>query len=139
MDEKFRKAEEEYFILRGKFDTGRIGKNLFELALRDMAVQDTQGRWWMIGADSGNWYMHDGKSWVSADPSHEEVSQTPTTSLPRSSPDAPANASGGSNRLPIMAAIGCVAILCIALVAFGGYALLNLNLRPSTAVNAVTQ
>jgi hypothetical protein len=45
MDEQFRKAEEEYFILRGKFDTGRIGKNLFELALKDMAVQDTQGRW----------------------------------------------------------------------------------------------
>lgn len=137
MDEKFRKAEEEYFILRGKFDTGRIGKNLFELALKDMAVQDTQGRWWMIGADSGNWYVHDGKSWVAADPSREEVRETPTTPVPPSTPGSPSGSGGGSN-LPLVAAIGCVAIVCVGLAALGTYFLLNMNLRPGSSPNAAT-
>ncbi len=138
MDEKFRRAEEEYFILRGKFDTGRIGKNLFELALKDMSVQDTQGRWWMIGADSGNWYMHDGKAWIQADPSHAEVVQTPTKPLPRTLPGSSSIQSGGSNKIPLVAAIGCVVILCVVIAAVGGFGLLNLNLRPSSNVNAAT-
>jgi hypothetical protein len=136
MDEKFRKAEEEYFILRGKFDTGRIGKNLFELALKDMAVQDSKGRWWMIGADTGNWYVHDGKSWLAADPSREQVMQTPTTPVPPSTPGSPS--SSKSSNLPLIAGIGCVAIICVGAAAFGAYALLNLNLRPGTSANALT-
>lgn len=137
MDEKFRKAEEEYFILRGKFDTGRIGKNLFELALKDMAVQDTQGRWWMIGADSGNWYMHDGKTWVAADPSRAEVRENPTTPVPPSVPGSPSAQASGTN-LPLVAAIGCIAIICLGLAVVGVYAALNLNLRPGSSPNAST-
>ncbi len=136
MDEKFRKAEEEYFILRGKFDTGRIGKNLFELALKDMAVQDTQGRWWMIGADTGNWYMHDGKSWLAANPSQAEVRQTPTSSLPPTTPWS--HSTSGRSNLPLIAAGGCVVIICIAIAAIGAYSLLNLNLRPGATPNAAT-
>lgn len=138
MDEKFRKAEEEYFILRGKFDTGRIGKNLFELALKDMAVQDTQGRWWMIGADSGNWYMHDGKSWVAADPSRAEVRQTPTTPVPPTIPGKSSGQGNGTN-LPLVAAFGCLAIICVGIAALGAYFLLTTNLRPSSSPNALTQ
>jgi hypothetical protein len=27
-----------------------------------------EGRYWMLGADSGKWYVHDGQTWVEAAP-----------------------------------------------------------------------
>jgi hypothetical protein len=108
MDEKFRKAEEEYFILRGKYDTGRIGKDLFELAVKDLMVQDNQGRWWMLGAENGKWYLHDGKEWLEADPSKVTPAKAATTAKPK----MPGESSRGPNKI-LIAAIGCVALVCL--------------------------
>ncbi len=136
MDERFRKAEEEYFLLRGKLDIGRIGKNLFELALRDSMVQDAEGRWWMLGPDTGNWYMHDGTKWVEADPSHVKVADGVTSAAPKSSPGkSSAETEAGPNRLPLFVGIGCVAIVCIVLVLAGAYGMLSIPLRPGSAPN----
>lgn len=138
MDEKFRKAEEEYFILRGKLDTGRIGKNLFELALRDSMVQDAQNRWWMLGPDTGNWYMHDGTKWVEADPSHVQVAAEVTSAAPKSSPGDPSPAaSDAPNRTLLFVGIGCAAIVCIGIV-IAGIFLPGLFPRPSGSANAAT-
>lgn len=131
MDERFRKAEEEYFILRGKLDTGRIGKNLFELALRDSMVQDAEGRWWMLGPDTGNWYMHDGGKWVEADPAHVKVSDGVTTTAPKSSPGKSSASESEPNRLPLFAGVGCIALVCIGLVIWAGSWILNNPLRSS--------
>ena len=51
--EKFRASEDAYFRLRGQFDTGRITAEQFDERVRELAVQDAQGRYWMPGADSG--------------------------------------------------------------------------------------
>ena len=134
MDERFRKAEEEYFILRGKLDTGRIGKNLFELALRDSMVQDAEGRWWMLGPDTGNWYMHDGARWIESDPSRIQVAEEVTSAAPKSSPGkSSAEGTGSPNRLPLFVGIGCAAMVCIAIVIAGSYGILNFPLRPSSS------
>ena len=66
--DKYRHAEEEYFKLRGQFDTGRLSQDSFDEKLRELMVQDEQGRYWMLGADSGKWYLYDGTKWVSGDP-----------------------------------------------------------------------
>jgi len=129
MDERFRKAEEEYFILRGKLDTGRIGKNLFELALRDSMVQDAQSRWWMLGPDTGNWYMHDGTKWVEADPSHVQVSDAVTSAAPKSTPGKSSTTEAGTNRLPLFAGIGCAALVCIGVIIAGALGMLNFPFR----------
>jgi hypothetical protein len=53
-----------------------------------MMVQDGQGRWWMIGYETGQWYYHDGEKWVSG---------TPTTSTGPTGKNAikkPVSASG---------------------------------------------
>ncbi|MBI5303988.1 MAG: hypothetical protein HY868_17770 [Chloroflexi bacterium] len=64
----FKQAEEQYFILRGKLETGRITREQFEAALHDLMVEDAQGRHWVPGVDSGKWFVHDGRSWVEANP-----------------------------------------------------------------------
>lgn len=48
---------------------GRITESQFDAALRDLALQDTQGTYWMIGANTGAWYYFDGTNWLPGDPS----------------------------------------------------------------------
>ena len=64
----FQKAEDEYFRLKGQLTAGRITREQFDAAIKELMVQDAQGRWWMLGADSGKWYVHDGTTWVEAQP-----------------------------------------------------------------------
>lgn len=66
--DKYRASEDAYFKLRGQFDTGRITQEQFDEKLRELMVQDAQGRYWMLGADSGKWYFYDGANWVQSDP-----------------------------------------------------------------------
>lgn len=68
MQDRYRQAEQEYFKLRGQFDTGRISQEQFDEKLRELIQQDAQGRYWMLGADSGKWYFYDGTKWVQGDP-----------------------------------------------------------------------
>ncbi len=65
---KYKSAEDAYFTLRGQFDTGRITQEQFDDKLRDLMIQDEQGRYWMLGADSGKWYYYDGANWVPGEP-----------------------------------------------------------------------
>lgn len=64
----FQRAEDEFFKLKGQVAAGRITQAQFEEQLRALVVQDAQGRYWMLGADSGKWYVHDGTSWVERTP-----------------------------------------------------------------------
>src|ERR1700694_4082842 len=66
--DKFRHAEDEYFKLRGQFDTGRLTQDQFDEKLRELMQQDEQGRYWMLGADSAKWYFYDGTKWVQGAP-----------------------------------------------------------------------
>lgn len=64
----YKRVEDEYYRLRGQFDTDRLNHEQFDAALRELMIQDEQGRYWMIGADSGQWYFYDGTKWVQSDP-----------------------------------------------------------------------
>lgn len=68
MDNQFQTVENEYFRLKGQFATGRLTREQFETALQALMFTDAQGRYWMIGADSGKWFLHDGVTWVEQDP-----------------------------------------------------------------------
>jgi hypothetical protein len=66
--EKFREAEDAYLRLRTQFDIGHITPQQFDEKLREQMVQDASGRYWMLGADSGEWYVYDGDRWVTGEP-----------------------------------------------------------------------
>ena len=52
-DERFRKVQEQYAILKAQLDAGLMPRDQFEAALRPLMFQDEQGNYWMIGVDSG--------------------------------------------------------------------------------------
>ncbi|MBM3128818.1 MAG: hypothetical protein FJ009_09375 [Chloroflexi bacterium] len=66
---RFTQVENEYFRLKGLFSAGRMNRQEFEQALKPLVIQDEQGRRWMLGIDDARWYVHNGNTWVLADPS----------------------------------------------------------------------
>jgi hypothetical protein len=66
--DRFRQVEEEYYRLRGQMSANRITRQQFETALQSLMFQDSEGRYWMMGADSGQWHVYNGQAWVQADP-----------------------------------------------------------------------
>jgi hypothetical protein len=104
--DQFRQAEDQFFLLRGQLEARRITREQFEAALKELMIQDAQGRYWMIGADSGTWYVHDGRNWVEAQPSVARPEVTPPIAPPPPPPQR------GSRLTPLFA-IGCIALLCL--------------------------
>ncbi len=129
MDEKFRSVEEKYFMLRGKFEAGRISRAEFETALKDLIFQDAQGRYWMLGVDTGKWHTHDGAAWVEKDPEATTANAPPSrpTSLPemggarRPRPSvppppaqtAPTKKGGGCGRNLLLGCLGLVVLIVV--------------------------
>lgn len=84
----FREVERKFKELKSKLDTGEIDERYFEAELRKLQVLDQQGRYWMIGAQSGLWYYYNGTQWIQANPPEERVS-APTEAPPPRPPSAP--------------------------------------------------
>jgi len=68
MDDPFRSAEQEFFRLRRKFIRQEIAESEFRKRLKELRLQDKEGRFWTIGAQTGKWYYFDGNNWVQARP-----------------------------------------------------------------------
>jgi hypothetical protein len=66
--DRFTQIEEEIARLRQEMAAGRLSEEQFKARLRELMVQDEQGNWWMVGYETGQWYLHDGSGWVRADP-----------------------------------------------------------------------
>ena len=64
----FVQVEKEVVKLRQDVAAGRLAEEQFKAQLREMMVEDTDGNWWMVGYETGEWYRHDGTDWVRADP-----------------------------------------------------------------------
>ncbi len=88
----FKRTEDEFLRLKGLFDLHRISEAQFKAALHNLMV-DYEGQTWMIGQNTGKWYVHDGKDWIEAMP--------PTGSTPAAA-SAPAQAAiaAGGQQLP---------------------------------------
>lgn len=129
--DKFRSSEDAYFKLRGQFDTGRITQEQFDEKLRELMVQDAQGRYWMLGADSGKWYFYDGSNWVQDNPPVTAAAVSPASSSTPTPPIAasqgteygarspqPAAAPAGERSFPFVPILVGVAIVVIAILGF---------------------
>jgi hypothetical protein len=65
---QFAEAEREYKRLKAQHNTGALTEADFKARLQDLMPQDEQGRWWMLGVETGQWYVHDGEKWMQAEP-----------------------------------------------------------------------
>ncbi len=68
MADQFREVEETFALLRRKYHDNRISQREYIDSLKQLRIKDEDGRFWMIGAQSGRWYCYDGGGWTEAKP-----------------------------------------------------------------------
>jgi tetratricopeptide (TPR) repeat protein len=117
----FGDAERRFRQLKAQLDAGQIDAAGFEVQLRQLQVVDEQGRYWMIGAQSGLWYYYDGAKWVASEPPEEGEAprvEAPSPEPPSSPPPAPPKATRPKEgrrpsglAVPIIGAV--IALCCI--------------------------
>jgi len=115
----FREVERRFQELKTRLDAGAIDEDAFGAELRQLQVLDGQGRYWMIGAQTGSWYYYDGTQWVQAQPPEEEGLPSAEAAPPRP-PSAPSDVGAtepGTVRKKKRTASGLVIPVIIGLVA----------------------
>lgn len=68
MDDQFKNVEKEFEQLRDEFKRKRLSEPDFKKKLRELRLQDQDGRFWTIGAQTGKWYYFDGNDWIESKP-----------------------------------------------------------------------
>ena len=68
MGNQFREVEETFSVLKEKFCEAKISEREFVDTLKQLRIKDDEGRFWMIGAQTGKWYYFNGDDWVKAVP-----------------------------------------------------------------------
>jgi hypothetical protein len=88
--DRFAQVEAEVARLRGELASGELSADQFKAQLQELMVQDATGKWWMIGYETNQWYVHDGANWVRADPPGYAPQRSPVPTMPQSmSPPKP--------------------------------------------------
>jgi hypothetical protein len=64
----FAEAEIRYRSLVEARSSGGLLPRAFRVAVRDLAVLDSEGRRWMLGPEDGIWYRRENERWLQADP-----------------------------------------------------------------------
>jgi len=82
----FSRVEAEFRRLKAQFEKGSLTEADFKAQLEELMIEDEQGRWWVIGSKTGQWYVHGGEKWVQQDPPTAAAKAAPprpsTTGLP---------------------------------------------------------
>jgi len=68
MENQFKDLEEAFHRIKRKFQRQEITREVFIDQMKKLRFKDGEGRFWMIGAQSGKWYYFDGKEWVQSEP-----------------------------------------------------------------------
>jgi len=68
MGNAFKDVISAFDQLKAKFQNGEISRQEFIDEMKKLRIKDDQGRFWMIGAQTGKWYYFDGKDWVQDEP-----------------------------------------------------------------------
>ena len=64
----FAEAEIRFKYLVEERRVGNLQPRAFRVAVRDLAVLDSEGRRWMLGPEDGMWYRRENERWLQSDP-----------------------------------------------------------------------
>ncbi len=64
----FEDIQRRYEELREQFDAGEISEEDFRDELEGLQLKDEFGRYWTMGAQTGEWYRFDGRTWIQETP-----------------------------------------------------------------------
>jgi hypothetical protein len=101
MQPNFAQVEDELYRLKGQLAAGRISREQFEAASKNLMVQDARGRWWMLDRESVKWNVYDGAKWVEANPDSSAATMA-SPPRPGDMPEAasPPRSGGAPNLAP---------------------------------------
>jgi hypothetical protein len=117
----FAGVKEEFGRLKAQFDAHALSEAQFKARLQELMVQDAQGRWWMIGYETGQWYVHDGQHW---NPGQPDVGGP----MNAQSAEAAKKATAGARNMRLIGLIALIAgAIWSCLAGIGYYALLSSN------------
>lgn len=68
MDDQFKNVKKEFEKLRDDFKRKILSEPDFKKKLKELRLQDQDGRFWTIGAQTGKWYYFDGEDWIESKP-----------------------------------------------------------------------
>ena len=71
----FQEADRRYAKLRREQESGSLSNEEFDAELKQLMVQDPEGRWWAKSPTTGEWHYHDGTAWVKGTPPGYQVPQ----------------------------------------------------------------
>jgi hypothetical protein len=120
-DVNFREADRRYAELRRQLDAGTISTEEFAAQRQQLMVQDDEGRWWAKIGESGEWYYHDGSSWVQGTPPGDreviEPAGAPAQTAAPSQPKGIETGESGRRRVPRWVPVaGLVGITLVGIV-----------------------
>ncbi len=148
----FQDAEKTYKDLRTQHAAGKLSDADFEAKVGELRMQDAQGRWWQLGVQTGEWYMHDGQKWNKAKPPMPSAAATSPGAAPEGSAQksqrssalparlfsaAPAGRAGGLPPATLIVIIAVVALVGLAILV-GGYLLISGSLGGSSTARATS-
>ncbi len=65
---KFKETENKYIELKSSLDSGSITSEDLKVKLKQMMIRDDEGNYWMIGSNTGKWYIYNGSDWKEKNP-----------------------------------------------------------------------
>jgi len=98
----FQEADRRYVDIKRSYESGGLTQEELDEQLKQLMVQDEEGRWWVKSRSAGEWYYHDGIAWVKRTPPGYQAPQDTPEDQPeiqqpqidQSSPLAPLNRQG---------------------------------------------
>jgi hypothetical protein len=79
----FQEAERRYAEIKRRHEAGSLTKEEFDKQLKELMVQDEEGRWWVKSRTTGEWHYHDGTAWIKdTPPGYEPLQATSQVNSP---------------------------------------------------------
>ena len=60
----FQEADRRYVDIKRSYESGGLTQEELDEQLEQLMVQGEEGRWWAKSRSAGEWYYHDGTTWV---------------------------------------------------------------------------
>jgi hypothetical protein len=64
----FEESDRRYVEIKRRYEAGTLTDEEFDEQLKQLMVQDQEGRWWSKTRITGDWYYHDGTAWIKDTP-----------------------------------------------------------------------
>jgi hypothetical protein len=112
----FREVDRVYAELKQRHESGDLPQEEFDEQLKQLMVQDEEGRWWVKSRSAGEWYFHDGTDWIKDMPPGYEPLQGGPSTTPARAPTSPRTIL--PRWLVSVALVGLVAFVGLAVIMF---------------------